>query len=77
MNEAVLTQNVIKCLIKNFGVVETERFISIVIKEPFDYTVWQRDLFDDMTVDEIFAAASAWKKRERSLTEAQRTQRKN
>jgi len=64
VNEAVLTQSVIKCLIENFGVVETERFISIVIKEPFDYTVWQRDLFDDMTVDEIFAAASAWKKRD-------------
>ena len=68
MNEAVLTQNVIKCLIKNFGVIETERFISIVIKELFDYTVWQRNLFDDMTVDEIFAATSAWKKRDRRFS---------
>jgi hypothetical protein len=62
MNDTVLSQNVVKCLIKNFGVIDTERFISLVIKEPFDYTEWQRDLFADMTVDELFTAASEWKK---------------
>jgi hypothetical protein len=46
---------------ENFGVVQTERFISIIIKEPFDYTKWQRDLYKDMTVEELFDAASDWK----------------
>jgi hypothetical protein len=62
MNDTVLSQNVLKCLMENFGVVQTERFISIIIKEPFDYTKWQRDLYNDMTVEELFAAASNWKK---------------
>ena len=62
MNDTVLAQSVIRCLIENFGIVQTERFISLIIKEPFDYTEWQRDLFSDMSVEEIFGAATAWKK---------------
>jgi hypothetical protein len=61
MNDTVLSQNVLKCLLENFGVVQTERFISFIIKEQFDYTKWQRDLYNDMTVDELFEAASNWK----------------
>ena len=62
MNDTVLSQNAVKLLIDNFGVVQTERFISIIIREPFDYTKWQEDLYSDMTVDELFNAASNWKK---------------
>ena len=62
MNDTVLSQNAIKCLIDNFGIVQTERFISLIIKEPFDYTEWQRDLYSDMTADEFFNAVSKWKK---------------
>ena len=61
MNDTVLSQNAITCLIQNFGVVQTERFISLIIKEPFDYTKWQKDLYSDMTVDGLFNAASNWK----------------
>jgi hypothetical protein len=41
-------------LIEKFGIVEAERFIALVIKEPFDYTEWQRTLFDGMSVDDLF-----------------------
>ncbi|MCL2202215.1 MAG: hypothetical protein FWB75_09640 [Oscillospiraceae bacterium] len=68
MNDTVLKLNVVKCLIENFGVVQTERFISLMIKEPFDYTVWQRDLYKDMTVEELFAAASAWKETNKEVS---------
>lgn len=61
MNDTILSQNAVKCLIENFGIVQTERFISLMIKEPFDYTKWQSDLYDDMTVDELFNAATNWK----------------
>jgi hypothetical protein len=37
--------------------VEAERFISLVIREPFDYTEWQRDLFNDFSVKELSKAA--------------------
>ena len=62
MSDTVLCQSIIRYLIDNFGVVQTERFISLVIKEPFDYTEWQRDLFTDMSVEEIFHTATEWKK---------------
>ena len=62
MTDTVLSQSVMKCLIDNFGIVQAERFISLVIREPFDYTQWQRDLFSDMSVEDIFTAATDWKK---------------
>ena len=61
MTDTVLGLEAIKCLIERFGVVRTERFISLLIKEPFDYTKWQTDLYSDMTVNELFDAAFNWK----------------
>ena len=37
--------------------VEAERFIYLLLSEPFDYTEWQRNLFNNMTLDEISAEA--------------------
>ena len=42
-----------KLLLEGLGKVDAERFISLIIKEPFDYTKWQRDLFDGMNVREL------------------------
>ena len=53
MNEAVLRKSAMKCLIDNFGNVEAERFISLIIKEPFDYTKWQETLYEDMSIMEL------------------------
>jgi hypothetical protein len=57
MNEAVLRQTGMSVLIKNLGTVEAERFISLMNKESFDYTRWHRDLFADMSVEELSAKA--------------------
>jgi hypothetical protein len=54
MNEAVLRETVMQHLIKNFGNIEAERFISLIIREPFDYTKWRKDKFDDVSVAEVF-----------------------
>ena len=53
MNDTLLKQNAMKCLIENFGNVQAERFISLIIKEPFDYTKWQENLYEDMTLEEL------------------------
>ena len=42
-----------KVLINQLGRVEAERFISLIIREPFDYTEWQRDLFNNMSIKEL------------------------
>ncbi len=46
-----------KVLINNLGAVEAERFISLIIRESFDYTEWQKGLFNDMSVEELSHAA--------------------
>lgn len=64
MNDAVLQQSAMKCLIKNFGNVEAERFISLIIKEPFDYTKWQENLYEDMSIEELSKAAMEYRRTE-------------
>jgi hypothetical protein len=33
-----------KTLLENLGRVDAERFISLIIREPFDYTVWRSSI---------------------------------
>ena len=54
----VLRIDAMKLLLKGLGEVETERFIYLIKKEHFDYTEWQRTLWDDMTVDEVYKLAA-------------------
>ena len=57
MTNTTLLDEWMKCLIKNLGEVNAERFITQIIREPFDYTKWQRDLFSGMSIEEISDAA--------------------
>jgi len=40
-------------LMDNLGLVEAERFIMLIQKETFDYTKWQENLFENMSIKEI------------------------
>ena len=48
------------CLLEKLGVVETEQFISTIIREKFDYTKWQQQRFDSVSSDEFQEAAIAY-----------------
>ena len=41
------------CLLENLGTIETERFISVLIREKFDYTKWRREYFGNASVKEL------------------------
>ena len=43
----------VEALMSALGEVEAERFISLMLREPFDYTKWQRNLWEGETVKEI------------------------
>ena len=43
----------IEALIAALGEVQAERFVSLIMREPFDYTVWQRNLWSGKSVEEI------------------------
>jgi hypothetical protein len=51
--EMTLRNEGMRILINNLGKVEAERFISLIIRDPFDYTEWQRNLCNDMSVKEL------------------------
>ena len=39
------------------GEVDAERFIALILREPFDYTKWQIHLLEDKSVEDISNAA--------------------
>ena len=51
--EIALRNEGMQILINSLGHVEAERFISLIIREPIDYTEWQRNLFNKMSVKEL------------------------
>ncbi|OQX02685.1 MAG: hypothetical protein BWK80_57345 [Desulfobacteraceae bacterium IS3] len=44
-------------LTEYLGEIGLERFISLIQREPFDYTKWQRELWTDKSVEELSAEA--------------------
>ena len=58
----ILRNDAINLLIKGLGEVEAERFIYLIKKENFDYTEWQRNLWNDLTIDELYELASTHEK---------------
>ena len=47
----------LNALSRELGSVDAEKFISLLLKEPFDYTEWQRTLFQNLSVEGISKAA--------------------
>jgi hypothetical protein len=43
MNDAVLMKTGMKILIEQLENIEAEKFVSILLREPFDYTEWRKD----------------------------------
>ncbi len=43
----------IETLIQTLGELDAERFITLLLREPFDYTKWQRNLWTDRSIEEI------------------------
>jgi len=53
MTDTEIKRRGMEALITALGEVQAEKFISLIKQEPFDYTVWHRDLWNDKSVEEI------------------------
>ena len=62
MTETVLKAEAINLLLKTFGVLETERFISSIKSNNFDYTEWHKTLWKDKSIEEIHKMATEFEK---------------
>ena len=63
MNEytdTALRQEGMRVLLEKLGKVNAERFIALIIKEPFDYTEWQRNLFAGVDLEKLNADAMTY-----------------
>ena len=60
-NDTVLKNEGMKVLATHLGLVKAERFISLMIREPFDYTEWQRNLYKDVPLDDFLKKAMAFR----------------
>ncbi len=48
----------VETLITAMGELDAERFITLILREPFDYTKWQRNLWNDKSIEEISQMAT-------------------
>ncbi|GHV96285.1 hypothetical protein AGMMS50293_26050 [Spirochaetia bacterium] len=48
---AAIMNEGINILLQKMGVLETEEFISTLLKESFDYTEWRREHYTDIDID--------------------------
>lgn len=53
-----LRVDALNLLVKGLGNVNAERFIYLIKRENFDYTEWQRNLWSDKSIDDVFAIAA-------------------
>jgi hypothetical protein len=50
-SNTVLKNEGMRFLTERLGLVDAERFIALIIREPFDYTEWQRQLYEDVPLN--------------------------
>ena len=58
----VIKKEGLECLIKTLGDLETEIFISSLIRDGFDYTEWQREYFEKYSLEEFLGKAAEFDK---------------
>jgi hypothetical protein len=53
-SDTLIKSDGMRILAEKLGIIEAERFITLVLREPFDYTDWQRSLYGNMGVKELY-----------------------
>jgi hypothetical protein len=60
-NSTALLNRGMRCLHNELGILDAERFVALLLREPFDYTEWRRNnLFAGMSLDEIIDEADRY-----------------
>ena len=62
-SDSVLKSQGMKILAESLGLVEAERFIALVKREFFDYTEWQRELYQDVPLKTFLQNAADFRQR--------------
>lgn len=53
ITDSEVKQKGLDALVDALGEVDAERFITLLHREPFDYTTWQRTIFGNIGMEEL------------------------
>jgi hypothetical protein len=62
LTDTTLKNEGMRVLAENLGWVEAERFIALMLREPFDYTEWQRGLYKGVPLKDFLSSAMEFRK---------------
>jgi hypothetical protein len=62
INDTILRIEGLKALSEKLGILEAERFIALIRREPFNYTEWRADLFKDIPLKAFLKNAADFRK---------------
>jgi hypothetical protein len=62
--DTTLRNEGMRVLAENLGWVEAERFIALMLREPFDYTEWQRGLYKDVPLKDFLSSAMEFRQKQ-------------
>jgi len=62
--DAMIKREGFQALKEKLGIVEFERFLVILSREKFDYTNWRKQLFEDLTLEELAKKADEYSRNE-------------
>jgi hypothetical protein len=65
----VLRLEAMDALMQKLGMIDAERFITMVKRDTFDYTEWRRGLWSDKSIEEIHAAATKHERKKRRVND--------
>jgi hypothetical protein len=57
LTDTEIRTNGFRALVAALGDVQAEKFVTLIRREPFDYTKWRQTLWSDKTIEEISQAA--------------------
>ncbi|MCL2426657.1 MAG: hypothetical protein FWD05_10020 [Oscillospiraceae bacterium] len=57
----VLRDDGMRILAEHLGLVEAERFIALMRREPFDYTQWRQGLYKDVPLSSFLQDAQKYR----------------
>jgi len=61
-SNTIIRNEGMRSLRETLGLVEAEKFISLIRQESFDYTEWRKELLAGKSYDEIFELAAHYEK---------------
>ena len=64
--DTVFKRKGLDVLSESLGLVDAERFISLILREPFDYIEWQRDLYKNISLDELYSNIKEFKEKKKA-----------